>query len=205
MKNLNLNALRVFAVSARHGSFQRAAQELHITHGAVSQRIKQLELDLGVVLFDRHPRGVSLTARGQQYCAAVNEALAILTAATADLERANAQITLHLGPSFATKWLMPRMQAFRAQFPDVSLATEIHGTLMERNLGRNEIAIWPASQAHSNGSHHVQHLCAVQLVAVCNPQFPRPSGPLDTDALLRLPLLQDLASQMGGPDPKHWP
>lgn len=191
MENLNLNALRVFAVAARHGNFQRAAEVLHISHGAVSQRIKQLETGLGVVLFERKPRGVALTAKGRKYHSAVEEALSILTAATAELEQSSCQIRLHIGASTATKWLMPRMSAFNARFPEISLETEIHDTLLERNLGRNEIAFWPGRAPVQNGAHHLKCLCDLQLVAVCSPDLLRPDWPVDTQTLLSLPLLQD--------------
>ncbi|MEM7613819.1 MAG: LysR family transcriptional regulator, partial [Pseudomonadota bacterium] len=64
MKPINLNALRVFAVAASHGNLQRAAEELNLTRGAVSQRIKQLEIDLGVVLLIRGARGIAPTPEG---------------------------------------------------------------------------------------------------------------------------------------------
>lgn len=191
MDNLNLNALRVFAVAARNGNFQRAAEVLHISHGAVSQRIKQLEADLGVVLFDRKPRGVALTAKGKKYYCAVEEALSILSAATLELGQSSRQVRLHIGASTASKWLMPRMNAFHARFPGISLETEIHYTMMERNLGRNEIALWPARFPMPNAAHHVQCLCELRLVAVCSPNFQCPEGPVDTRMLLTLPLLQD--------------
>lgn len=60
-----MNSLRVFEVAARHESFGRAADELHVTHGAVSRQIKQLEESLGVDLFDRRNRAVFLTPRGR--------------------------------------------------------------------------------------------------------------------------------------------
>lgn len=191
MDNLNLNALRVFAVAARCGNFQHAADVLHISHGAVSQRIKQLETDLGVVLFDRKPRGVALTAKGKSFYGAVDEALHILSAATSDLKQSSRQITIHIGASSASKWLMPRMRAFNARFPDISLETEIHFAMPERNLGRNEIALWPGKAPVQTAAHHVQRLCELQLVAVCSPDFLRPDWPVDTETLLSFPLLQD--------------
>jgi len=79
MKTVNLNALRVFSVVASHGNLQRAAEDLNLSRGAVSQRIKQLEIELGVVLLVRGARGVSLTPEGERCHAAMEEALAILT------------------------------------------------------------------------------------------------------------------------------
>ena len=191
MQNLNLNAVRVFAIAGRFGNFQLAAQELNISHGAVSQRIKLLEQQLGVILFDRHARGVSLTPKGRQFHNSAEQALAVLTTATADLERSSRQITFHLGASFASKWLMPRRAAFAARFPAVVLATEIHETVLDRKLGRNEISIWPAKTALATTANDVRRLCELQLVAVCSPDFQKLSGALDLETILSLPLLQD--------------
>lgn len=188
---MNLNSLRVFSVAARLGNFQRAAEDLNISHGAVSQRIKQLELDLGAPLFERKARGVVLTSEGAAYASAVQDALAIIATATTDLQRARGQVTFHLGSSFASKWLMPRMRDFRAQFPDISITTEIHDSVMERNLGQNEIAFWPGKEERSNPAHHVRRLCELHFVAVCSPNLLRPDWPMDVDTLLTLPLLQD--------------
>lgn len=190
-QHINLNALRVFAVAARQGNFQRTAEELNISHGAVSQRIKQLELDLGVVLFERHPRGVSLTPLGETYRGAVDAALSILITATAELERTSGQITFHLGSSFASKWLMPRLRAFASTFPDITITTEIHDKVLERNLGRNEISFWPGKAGSTHPAHHIQHLCELELIAVCSPNLLRPDWPLDVETLLTFPLLQD--------------
>lgn len=189
--HLNLNALRVFAAAARYGNFQRAAEALHLSHGAVSQRIRQLEADLGVTLFARHARGVTLTEKGQTYFAAVEEALAILNTATADLHSGQNQIVVHLGSSFASKWLMPRMSALREGLPGISLTTEIHDQLLTRALGRNEIAFWPSRNQQHHTQDHLHRLCELQLVAVCSPDFLRPDWPVDTRTLLTFPLLQD--------------
>ncbi|UYO01020.1 MAG: LysR family transcriptional regulator [Devosia sp.] len=190
-RTVNLNSVRIFAAAALHGNFQRAAEGLGLSHGAVSQRMKQLEEELGVALFERQARGVRLTPNGEKYRDAVNQALSILATAQADLERRDDQVTLHLGASFATRWLMPRMRRFAAKVPDVSIATEVHEELLRRRLGRNEIAIWPARTSQNAPGQHVHRLTELQLVAVCSPELARPDGPLKLEALLLLPLLQD--------------
>lgn len=191
MKQMNLNALRVFSVVASHGNLQRAAEELNLSRGAVSQRIKQLEIDLGVVLLVRGARGVSMTLEGERCHAAVNEAVAILETAFVDIEEVSDRVTLHLGPSTATKWLMPRMGTFAASFPNVSLTTEVHEQLLQRSLGRNEIAIWPGKTPDTKPVHLCRRLTSISLVAVCSPDFLRPDWPLGLETLLTLPLLQD--------------
>lgn len=191
MKNVNLNALRVFSVVASHGNLKRAAEELNLSRGAVSQRIKQLEIELGVVLLVRAARGVSLTPEGELCHAAMKEALAILDTALVSMGEGGDSVTLHLGSSTATKWLMPRMDAFAAEFPTVSLTTQVHEQVLERGLGRNEIAIWPGKALDANPAHGSRRLTEIRLVAVCSPDFLRPDWPIGLETLLKLPLLQD--------------
>lgn len=88
MKQMNLNSLRVFAVVAWHGNLRRAAEELNLSRGAISQRIKQLEIDLGVILLERRARGVSLTREGERCQEAVDKALTTLETVFTDLGRA---------------------------------------------------------------------------------------------------------------------
>lgn len=189
--HLNLNSLPVFSMAARHCNFQRAAEALNLSHGAVSQRVNQLESDLGFALFDRKPRGVKLTEKGRGFYASVEEALDILASATSDLEQSVHNVTLHIGDSTATKWLLPRLAAFNAQYPDITLKTEIQNSLPARKLGRNEIALGPGTTPGATAAHHVRSLCEVRLVAVCSPNFLRPDWPLDFKSLLTFPLLQD--------------
>jgi LysR family transcriptional regulator, glycine cleavage system transcriptional activator len=191
MKNVNLNALRVFYVVASHGNLQRAAQELNLSRGAVSQRIKQIEIDLGVVLLVRGARGVSLTPEGERCHAAMTEALGIIDTALVSVGEGGDRVTLHLGSSTATKWLMPRMDAFAAKFPNVSLTTQVHEQVLARSLGRNEIAIWPGKAHDKNAAHVSRRLADIRLIAVCSPNFLRPDWPMGLETLLTLPLLQD--------------
>jgi LysR family glycine cleavage system transcriptional activator len=191
MRNVNLNALRVFAVVASHGNLQRAAEEMNLSRGAVSQRIKQLEIELGVVLLVRGARGVSLTPEGERCRTAMEDALAIIDTALVDLGEVGDRVTLHLGSSTATKWLMPRMGAFAAKFPNVPLTTQVHEQILARSLGRNEIALWPGRTRDANSAHSSRRLSDIRLVAVCSPDFLRPDWPMGLETLLTMPLLQD--------------
>jgi LysR family transcriptional regulator, glycine cleavage system transcriptional activator len=191
MRNVNLNALRVFAVVASHENLQRAAEEMNLSRGAVSQRIKQLEIELGVVLLVRGARGVSLTPEGERCRTAMEDALAILDTALVDLGEGGDRVTLHLGSSTATKWLMPRMDAFAAKFPNVSLTTQVHEQILARSLGRNEIALWPGKTLDANPTHGSRRLTDIRLVAVCSRDFLRPDWPMGQETLLTMPLLQD--------------
>jgi LysR family glycine cleavage system transcriptional activator len=117
-----LDALRVFEAAARRLSFAAAAAELHLTASAVSHRIKALEGQLGLVLFERLTRKVRLTAAGRAYAAAVGDAIAILREATRRLAaEANRPLNVSVTPLFGARWLLPRLARFEAAHPGISV------------------------------------------------------------------------------------
>ncbi|HEV2676599.1 MAG TPA: transcriptional regulator GcvA [Aliidongia sp.] len=120
-----LNALRAFEAAARHLSFLKAAEELHVTAGAVSQQIKTLEDHLGLKLFRRQPRGVLLTDAGQLYGKRIGELLDQVAVATRDLARQSSGpvLTVTTMPSFAARWLIPRLGAFGRIHPGIAIRT----------------------------------------------------------------------------------
>jgi LysR family glycine cleavage system transcriptional activator len=118
-----LNALRAFEAAARHLSFLKAAQELHVTPGAVSQQVKGLEAQLGLPLFRRLTRGVLLTDTGQLYSKRLGELFDGIDAATRDLRRGEAApvLTVSALPSFAARWLIPRLGSFNLVHPEITM------------------------------------------------------------------------------------
>lgn len=116
-----LNAVRAFAAAARHESFSRAAEELHVSHSAVSRHIKLLEEHLGVLLFERRIRQSVLTPAGQAFHEQVSVALAQIANAAASLRRGAAlrKVTVNVRPSFAVRWLIPRLPQFMALYPQI--------------------------------------------------------------------------------------
>lgn len=116
-----LNAVRAFVAAARHQSFTRAAAELHVTHSAISRQVRSLEQHLGVALFERRIRQVVLTEQGQAFFAEADAGLAqIANAAHALLSRAPARVVrINVRPSFAVRWLIPRLPDFVAQHPGI--------------------------------------------------------------------------------------
>ncbi|MEY4871928.1 MAG: hypothetical protein RLZZ563_1258 [Pseudomonadota bacterium] len=123
-KDMPLTALRAFESAARLGGFAAAAQELGVTPGAVTAHVKQLEDTLGAALFARTPRGVRLTALGQQVLPAFTQAFDALGAAVGDLRAAAAPRTVHIAtlPAIAQLWLSPRLPALRAVAPDIRIS-----------------------------------------------------------------------------------
>ncbi|MGH8463348.1 MAG: transcriptional regulator GcvA [Pseudomonas sp.] len=115
-----LNALRTFEAAARHLSFNAAASELFVTPAAVSHQVKHLEEHLGVSLFQRNHRSVTLTPEGAALAATVGDLLAQLDVALDRArKRARTELRVTTMESFAAKWLVPRLHRFQQAFPDV--------------------------------------------------------------------------------------
>ena len=120
----SLIALRCFDTSARLGSFTKAADEIHLTQGAVSHQILGLEARLGVALFVRRNAGVQLTTAGMAYWAEISAALRQIERATQDMVTHKGEggvLNLCVASSFATHWLIPRLSSFVAAHPEVTL------------------------------------------------------------------------------------
>lgn len=116
--------LRSFVLTARHGSISRAAVELHLTQGAVSKQIMELEQSLGVALFTRERKRLFVSAAGQRYLPAVQAALAQIESATLELmAHGNQGGALHVYcvPTFAAKWVIPRMAGLYALHPAITV------------------------------------------------------------------------------------
>ena len=118
-----LNGIKAFEASARGGSFARAAAELNVTPAAISRMVRLLEQRLGLALFQRKANGLALTPAGRAYQAGLTpifDALANLTAQVTAL--ANPYVlTVGVGPTFAIRWLIPRLALFRKQAPDIDV------------------------------------------------------------------------------------
>jgi LysR family glycine cleavage system transcriptional activator len=116
-----LNGLRVFEVVARHLNFRLAAEELGVTQGAVAQQIRGLEAELGLKLFERHSRSLAMTEAGRGYITNIRRAFELIAEATEALRPEPFHLTISVTPSFAAKWLLPRLPAFTSSHPDIDL------------------------------------------------------------------------------------
>ena len=117
----SLNGVRVFEVVARHLNFRLAAEELGVTQGAVAQQIRGLEAELGLKLFERHPRTLAITEAGRSYVGSVRRALELISEATETLRPEPQHLTISVTPTFASKWLIPRLPDFTAVHPEIDL------------------------------------------------------------------------------------
>jgi LysR family glycine cleavage system transcriptional activator len=138
-----LNALRAFEAAARHMNFSRAADELSVTPGAVSQQIQNLEDFIGVALFKRTPKGLLLTDAAQTALPALRDAFDKLGEAASQLTAPvdGRRVTVSAAPSFAAKWLMPRLGRFEAAHPDMDVWLSAGMELVDFASGEIDVAI----------------------------------------------------------------
>lgn len=173
MKLPPLDSLRFFEVTARRLSVRVAAQELNVTAGAVSQQIRKLESHLGRSLFDRLPRGLALTSAGYEYYTACQEALVLIARAT-DKAKSDAQrvVLVSCTPSFASHWLVPRLQDFMRLQPKI----EVHVSTTNRMVDMLSEGVQFAVR-HGHGTYpglQSEVLVDDDLVAVCSPRLIAP-------------------------------
>ncbi|MCP3706936.1 transcriptional regulator GcvA [Paraburkholderia sp. CNPSo 3274] len=165
-----LNALRVFEAAARAESFSMAAEELCVTHGAVSRQVRQLEDWLGLDLFERRGRRVVLTASGRAYLAEVSAALDRIALATSEQLRATrAQIVRVNAPTtFALRWLLPQLSSFQLTNPAVEVRLTTSDEPIEKLGDECDVAI-RGSEQKSAGYAVKEFLSEVRL-PVCSPK-----------------------------------
>ncbi len=150
-----MQALRAFEAVARTGSLTKAAEALHLTHGAISHQIKSLEEDLGVALAVRAGRGIRLTDEGERFATRIRSALAEIAGAVREItERANPrQLKVSVVPSFAARWLLPRMRKFMNEHPDIDLDVRAAMGLVDFRRDNVDVAVrygsgtWPGVTA----------------------------------------------------------
>src|SRR6266566_9914593 len=187
----SLETLRVFEVACRHGSYAEAARELHVTHSAVSQRIRQLEEELGLTLFERQGNRMVLTSGGLGLQAGVKGAFSELSAALGSIKthRTDAEITVSLLPVLAARWLVPRLPRFKARFPRINLHIKTGQSLANFKSDGVDIAI-------RLGTGDWKGLRAIKLLdeaafPVCSPGLNGGRLPKDAASMLSQPLLID--------------
>lgn len=190
-----LNALRAFEAAARHLSFVLAAKELHVTAAAISHQVKGLEEHLGVKLFRRRARGLELTGAGRTCLPKLRDGFDRLAEAVEQVRTSIAPGTLSVScaPTFASKWLGPRLHRFLAVHPDLDV--RIHASTRLIDPTRSDVAaaksqsdapIDDADVAIRFGSghypgFHVDPLLAVSVTPMCGPRL------LAGDSALREP------------------
>jgi LysR family glycine cleavage system transcriptional activator len=197
--------LQVFVCAARHLSFTRCAEELHVTPGAISQQMRQLEERLGFKLFHRVARGLELTAEGQRLATTLNQAYGLIDA---ELRRLNAGqfggvVRLRSIPSFLGKWLTPRLPRLQARFPDLQLRLVAEDSSWSLREGEFDLAI-----DLNDGSYPglaSTPLMAEEIFPVCAPSLLVGRPPLERPEDLEFyPLLHDITAWRGSYEYAEW-
>jgi len=166
-----LAALPAFEAAARHQSFSRAAEELHLTHGAISRAVAQIEERLGIDLFVRRNRRVWLTQAGERLLKSVATALDGLDGAIEEIHRhdsASPILSVSCEPSLAMRWLMPRLGAFRESNPDLNIDLRLAGGPVDLLVEGCDVAIRRADFG-IGGDYEVTRLWPEFAGPVCDP------------------------------------
>ncbi len=197
--------LKVFLAAAHHLSFTQAAEELHITTGAVSQQIKSLEEWLGMRLFRRLPRRMELTDEGQRLLAAVRPAYAAVDMAINRLRggELSGVVRLRALPSFLASWLVPRLPRLMARYPAIELQIEAEDSARSLRDGQFELAIDLNDGAYPGFQSTV--LLDEEIFPVCAPSLMRGRPPLESpEQLDHYPLLHDMTAWRGSQPYAEW-
>lgn len=189
-----LHTLAAFEAVARHLSFAKAAEELCLTHSAISHRIRHLEQHLGTRVFRRLNRTIALTSEGERFLESVRYALRLLHAASTEISPdLRSSLRISVAPAFASNWLIQRIGSFQRLHPEVELEIQATSLLASLQAGQSDVAIrygrgeWPGVTAI--------RLLETSLIGVCSPQYRRMLGPIDGPqviarvTLLRHPLM----------------
>lgn len=199
-----LNALRSFEAAARHMSFVRAAEELSVTPAAISQQVKALEGHLGQKLFRRHARGLLLTDAGQLLLPGLRQGLDVMAEAVRGVGAASGAgpLTVNALPSFATRWLVPRLSRFHQRHPDIQFRLATSSNLVDFASEDVDAAI-----RYGKGDYpgvEADLLMAEDLTPVCSPALLDGPLPLSKPSDLRYhTLLHDVILTEGTVDP-NW-
>ena len=188
----HLRALQAFDAAATHSSLSKAAETLGVTHGAVSRQIKQLETYLSVHLLHRRPNGVEKTDAGEQLHRATRQAFAALQTGLRSIKRAQdgRSVTISLSASLATKWLVPRLPAFREQHPGIALYLDTNDEVIDFDDSEVDVALRYGVPTWEG--LHCELLMKEELIVVASPKLAASEDlPMTPSAISRLPLLHD--------------
>ena len=184
----SLNALRVFVAVARSGGVSRAAEELNLTHSAVSHQIRSLQSELGVTLFEKSGRGLMLTEQARAYVQRIESAFKEIEEATLDVTTHNRhRLRISTIPSFAARWLLPRLGDFIATCPDVDV--EVQSSHRAADVKGGEVDIGIRFDTGPHPGLYSERLMRDWLFPVCSPEFAKKYALCDTSGIDGVPLM----------------
>lgn len=187
-----LNALKGFEAAARLRSFRKAADELNLTHVAISHQVRQLEDDLGCALFLREGRSVALTEEGRVFYDYARQALETLVTGAGIIRRHGPEADLRIETyvTVAIRWLSPRLSRFHAAHPEINFSLNTRRTEWWFDEANTDIAIMYVDR-DLPGSLRARRLFEGTLYPVCSPSILAALSPVVTPSdLLGLPLIE---------------
>ena len=205
-----LNALRAFEAVARHLSMTKAAQELHVTAGALSHQIRGLEDGLGEKLFHREVRSITLTTAGKQLYPALRIGFSHIRDAMADFRRGGGApiLVISTPTGFTAKWLAPRLYRFSSANPGIDARVSSSQSNADFATDGVDVALRNLSSDAVAAPHLViEKLFELRLLPVCSPKLIEAVGPFASPAdLARAPLIHDdsLMNRTDVPDWGSW-
>ncbi|WP_157231054.1 transcriptional regulator GcvA [Kiloniella laminariae] len=185
-----LNALKAFEAAARHLNFTEAAEELHVTQGAISRQIKTLEEHFQGPLFQRHHRHLTLTDDGKKLLPVLNEIFDRIQAISEEIRGRSEDLTIKVLPSFAIRWLIPRLPKFQEAFPEINvrLTTAWHTVAFDRE--HFDAGIVHSTKMRLGGPLHKTIITPEWMTPACSPNLlNRETGLQNTNDLKSLTLL----------------
>ena len=197
-----LNGLRAFEAAARHLSFSRAAEELFVTPAAISHQIKGLEDFLGVTLFNRLTRTVTLTQKAQSVLPLVTDAFDKFDIATRQLKENESSgfLTVTTAPTFGAKWLLQRLGDFSEAYPDITVRLDARNEMVDFDRDGVDIGIRLGSGNYPG--MRVDQLFLEKVVPVCHPKYLKGKDALHTPSdLNNVTLLHVDWGKISGPLP----
>lgn len=168
----SLNALRAFEAAARHGSFTLAARELFVTHAAVSRHVRELEEWLAVKLFTRTGRGVKLAEAGREFSSRLSPIFDQLADAVREVmgHASVRKLAVTVEPSFASRWLVPRLGGFSSTHPDIEIMVSPSSAVLDIAASEFDLGIrtgngqWEGVEATLVSEYRVFPICSPELI-----------------------------------------
>jgi LysR family glycine cleavage system transcriptional activator len=184
-----LKGIIAFEVVARLGSINKAADELNVTASAVSHQITNLEGFVGRKLFERTSRGLVLTPVGERYQNDVTGALALIASAAHNARTSEGVevLRIHVSPSFASRWLMPRLPAFLAEHPDLRI--QLSASHTHSDFSRGEVDLDIRYGAIKWGELHVETIFDEEMLPLASPTLLGRAVMRSPEQLLAQPLI----------------
>ena len=187
----SLNALRAFEAAARLGGFARAGKELHLTPSAISHQVRALETHFGRALFVRTSRQVILTSDGERLLAGLSQAFGIIHAVCTDLNPAarKQDLSVHCTPSFAAKWLGPRLPHYIARHPSINIRLSSNAEPLDLLRHEQIDVVIAYGTVQKRSGLTTRSLGPEEIAALCSPDFARVNRPTrakDFERVVRL-------------------